>query len=98
VESTVGLGSGAVCLTALLAQPLAPGKTTKLQCTATFTRLQIPLPEAVFQNEPQRMLYLDNAYILSPYKILKQTTKVGGGASDSGAATHFEPCLSPWVY
>lgn len=76
VESTVGLGSGAVCLTALLAQPLAPGKTTKLQCTATFTRLQIPLPEAVFQNEPQRMLYLDNAYILSPYKILKQTTKV----------------------
>ncbi len=77
VESEVGLGSGARCLRALLAEPLAPGKTAKLQCTASFTQLQTPLPQAVFQNEPQRMLYTDNAYILSPYTILKQTTKVG---------------------
>jgi hypothetical protein len=84
VESETGVGSGARCLRALLAEPLGPGKTTKLQCTASFTRLQTPFPEAVFQNEPQRMLYLDNAYIPSPYTILKQTTKVGSSSISYG--------------
>ena len=77
VESETGVGSGARCLRALLREPLAPGASTKLQCTASFTRVQTPVPEAVFQNEPQRMVYEDNAYVLFPYRVLKQTTRVG---------------------
>ena len=77
VETETGMGSGARCLRALLKEPLAPGATTKLQCTASFMRVQTPVPEAVFQNEPQRMVYEDNAYILFPYRVLKQTTRVG---------------------
>ena len=42
-----------------------------------------------FQNEPQRVLYHDTVHILSPYKVLQQTTKVGlpcGGTSSQESA------------
>lgn len=46
-----------------------------LEGFASLTQLQTPFPAAVFQNEPQRVVYEDNTYLLSPYKVAKQVTK-----------------------
>ena len=74
--STTGNQIGIACFKAALQKPIQPGKSGKLRSAASFTNLQKPFPAAIFQNEPQRVLFTDNAYILSPYKIHKQTTSV----------------------
>ena len=67
---------GARCIEARLNTPINPGKASLLEGGVVLTQLQTPFPAAIFQNEPQRVLYEDNVFMLSPYKILKQTTKV----------------------
>ena len=71
-------GEGVSCLQSELKEPLGAGKSADLQLVATFTQLQKPFPAAIWQNEPQRMLYLDTVHVLSPYKVNKQITKVSG--------------------
>ena len=73
--SKTGEGHGAKCVSAVLTKPLVIGSSTEIQYAATVTQVLRPFPEAVFQNEPQRVLYHDSLYILSPYKVLKQSTK-----------------------
>ena len=73
--SKAGEGRGAKCMSAVLTRPLVVGSSTEIQYAATVTQVLRPFPEAVFQNEPQRVLYHDSLYILSPYKVLKQSTK-----------------------
>lgn len=80
--STTGNQIGIACFKAALQKPIQPGKTAKLRSAASFTNLQKPFPASIFQNEPQRVLYLDNIYIPSPYKIQRQTTNVSPSLKD----------------
>ena len=59
-----------------LTQPLQPGATSDLDVYAVFTKLQQAFPAHIQQAEPQRVLYQDSAYVLSPYSVATQTTKV----------------------
>eukprot|EP00884_Botryococcus_braunii_P008767 jgi/Botrbrau1/17892/Bobra.0477s0002.1 len=64
------------CFAAQLSSPVAPGKTFKVEIQSVYTELQKPWPAAIQQSDPQRVLYFDNLYILSPYTVESQSTKV----------------------
>ena len=68
--------ANASCWGAQLSEPLQPGATTELDVYAVFTKLQRPFPAEVAQSEVQRMLFQESVYILSPYPVASQTTKV----------------------
>ncbi|KAK9844794.1 hypothetical protein WJX74_006918 [Apatococcus lobatus] len=65
----------ASCWGVHLSQALQPGATSELDVYAVFTKLQHAFPAHIQQAEPQRVLYQDSAYVLSPYSIATQTTK-----------------------
>ncbi|KAK9814530.1 hypothetical protein WJX72_007425 [[Myrmecia] bisecta] len=71
-----GAPANVTCSKATLPQPLKAGASVDLEVYAVFTKLQTPYPASITQQDPQRVLYHDNIYVLSPYQIAKQTTKV----------------------
>jgi Ribophorin I len=67
------------CFSADLSAAVAPGKAFKIEIQSVYTDLQKPWPAAILQSEPQRMLYFDSVYLLSPYLVESQSTKVWTG-------------------
>ncbi len=64
------------CFAAALPTPVGAGKTSQLEIQSVFTHLQKAWPAAISQGDAQRMLYFDSIYIISPYPVQTQTTKV----------------------
>lgn len=59
-----------------------------------FTHHLKPFPESITQKEKQLVQYRGSAYILSPYKIGVQTTKVSLSSSNVESFTKVKPSSS----
>jgi hypothetical protein len=68
--------AGVSCVELALQPALAKGKTAQLELLAVYTKVLHPRPAEVAQGEPQRVVYSASAYLLSPYKVARQSTKV----------------------
>jgi oligosaccharyltransferase complex subunit alpha (ribophorin I) len=67
----------ASCADFTLAEPLAKGASAKIVVEAVYTKILHARPAEIRQGDFQRMVFsADNAYTLSPYKILKDSTKI----------------------
>eukprot|EP00854_Cymbomonas_tetramitiformis_P003140 gene3140-3973_t len=52
------------------------GEKTKIELYVVFTRLMVPFPKKIDQADPQRVLYQDNHFFLTPYVTEQQITSV----------------------
>jgi hypothetical protein len=69
-----GAPTGAACWSA--AVPVKKGATASVEVNTAFTGVMRPNPAKISQEEDQNMEFEDTVYLLSPYKIEKQTTSV----------------------
>lgn len=76
VGAVPGVPENVTCHSIEFIKPLAPGADAEVTLFSVYSRVQTPWPAAAAQDEPQRMVYRDTVYIVSPYKIAKQSTKV----------------------
>ena len=74
----------AECWEVGLAEPLAAAGTTTVESFVVYAEVQKPFPAEVEQGQPQLMLFVDNAYVLSPYQVSQQSTEVRGRVEVSG--------------
>lgn len=56
--------------------PLTAGASATIEVFLAFTHTMVPYPAAITQYEDQKVQYIDNHYVLSPYKTEKQATQV----------------------
>jgi len=56
--------------------PVKKGATASVEVNSAFTGVMTPNPAKIAQEDTQYMEYEDTLYLLSPYKIEKQTTTV----------------------
>jgi oligosaccharyltransferase complex subunit alpha (ribophorin I) len=59
-----------------LPSPLEKGKSIELEVEVILTHYLKPFPIEITQKEKQLVKFVGNHYVYSPYKIVKQTTKV----------------------
>jgi oligosaccharyltransferase complex subunit alpha (ribophorin I) len=59
-----------------LPTPLAPRQTASLSVTEVYLHTLHPLPAEVREADPQRMLFVGNGYLWSPYTTKTQSTLV----------------------
>merc|ERR1711928_71505 len=77
-----------------LDKSLDAGQTRKVRVDLVFTHHLKPFPESITQKEKQLVQYRGSAYILSPYKIGVQTTKVSLSSSNVESFTKVKPSSS----
>lgn len=63
------------CVAAALHTPLLPGQSTTLQTYAAHTKLLAPKPAEIRQDDVQRVVYIGNLFLLSPYPVQSQSLK-----------------------
>eukprot|EP01061_Rhynchopus_euleeides_P009918 TRINITY_DN19243_c0_g1_i1.p1 TRINITY_DN19243_c0_g1~~TRINITY_DN19243_c0_g1_i1.p1 ORF type:complete len:465 (+),score=204.74 TRINITY_DN19243_c0_g1_i1:53-1396(+) len=76
VSERVEVKDGNVIYKAILPSAVAKGASAVLRIRISLAGVQRPLPPTVKQSETQRVDFNGNAYFLSPYKTVKQTTTV----------------------
>jgi len=74
-----------------LDKALEAGQTRKVRVDLVFTHHLKTFPEFITQKEKQLVQYRGSAYILSPYKIVAQTTKVSLSSSNVESFTKVKP-------
>jgi len=74
-----------------LDKALEAGQTRKVRVDLVFTHHLKAFPELITQKEKQLVQYRGNAYILSPYKIGAQTTKVSLSSANVESFTKVKP-------
>jgi len=75
----------------VLDKALEAGQTRKVRIDVVFTHHLNPHPASITQKEKQLVQYRGSAFILSPYKILVQTTKVSLSTSNVESFTKVKP-------
>merc|ERR1712200_90979 len=74
-----------------LDKSLDAGQTRKVRVDLVFTHHLKTFPEFITQKEKQLVQYRGSAYILSPYKIVAQTTKVSLSSPNVESFTKVKP-------
>ena len=64
-----------------LASPLSPKQKVDLVVNIALTNVISPFPKEIKQDEHQKVVYEDNAYFFTPYKVKSQITLVKLGTS-----------------
>jgi len=83
--------SGVLTYKVSLANPLQAGQTVKVLVATVFANHLTAHPVEITQKEKQLVQYRGSAYILSPYKIVTQTTKVLLSSSNVESFTKVKP-------
>ncbi|KAK9807214.1 hypothetical protein WJX73_009902 [Symbiochloris irregularis] len=91
VPGTPAYPAGVSCDKFTLTEPLKSGKRTTVETYAVYTKLTHPRPAEIEQGETQRVVYEGHHYLLSPYFIKSQTTKVKLPSSQVDAYTKEKP-------
>lgn len=63
------------CVAATLQPPLQPGQAATLQTYAAHTKLLMPKPAEIRQDDVQRVVFTGNLFMLSPYAVKTQSLK-----------------------
>ena len=63
------------CVVATLQPPLQPGQAATLQTYAAHTKLLVPKPAEIRQDDMQRVVFTGNLFMLSPYAVRTQSLK-----------------------
>mmetsp|Transcript_29006 Transcript_29006/g.78111 ORF Transcript_29006/g.78111 Transcript_29006/m.78111 type:complete len:619 (+) Transcript_29006:95-1951(+) len=71
-----GAPGEAECWEVGLVEALPGGGACTLESLVVYAEAQKPYPAEVEQGEPQLMLFVDNALVLSPYQVSQQSTEV----------------------
>ena len=64
------------CEAAMLAAPLAPGKSTTLESYAVLIHQLAPRPKEVEQGDPQRVVLRASQHVLAPYRMASESLQV----------------------
>ena len=72
---TAGVPANVSCVAAALQPPLQPGQAATLQTYAAHTRLLVPKPAEIRQDDVQRVVFTGNLFMLSPYAVKSQSLK-----------------------
>ena len=93
--SSEGVPANVTCEAAMLAAPLAPGKSTTLESYAVLIHQLAPRPKEVEQGDPQRVVLRASQHILAPYRMASESLQVllAAGAS-IGTCPAASPCGS----
>ena len=63
------------CVAATLQPPLQPGQAATLQTYAAHTKLLVPKPAEIRQDDVQRVVFTGKLFMLSPYAVKTQSLK-----------------------
>lgn len=88
-----GAPPGVACFAVQLSEPLTPGEMSSIKVYASFTDAMTANPAKLAQGEPHLVEYWDNLYVVSPYTVSVQETKVGAAASNLFAAINMNAAL-----
>ena len=70
---------------------LTKGKTMDIEVEVVVTHYLHPFPEEVTQKDKQFVKFIGNHYLYSPYKVVKQTTKVSLASKNVESFTKLKP-------
>lgn len=97
VDKTQGLEipESVACHGLKFPEPLKPdgNKDVFIRMQAVFTEMMQPLPDSVAQEETQKMSYKDNLYVLVPYHVQRQQTRVQDTIQSDGIERQSRFCF-----
>lgn len=71
--------------------PLTKGKALDVEVETVYSRYLVPFPEEVTQKDKQLVKFVGSHYLYSPYKVVKQTTKVILSSKNVESFTKLKP-------
>lgn len=81
----------ALTLQIQLPSELTKGKTIDLDVDVVLTHYLTPFPAEILQKEKQLVKYIGNHHLYSPYKVVKQQTKLLTGSKNIESFTKLKP-------
>jgi oligosaccharyltransferase complex subunit alpha (ribophorin I) len=67
------------------------GKTVDVEVETVYTHYIEPFPTEISQKDKQLVKYVGSHYLFSPYKVVKQTTKVTLASKNVESFTKLKP-------
>lgn len=86
-----GAPAGVRCSAVVLNTPIKANAVVSVDTYSVFTHAMTPRPKAIGQNEPQRMVFDDYLFMVTPYSVSSQSLKVTLASSSAEEYTREKP-------